>query len=155
VTNYQMRGILTQPYTITDENVAWLYQYFNNAKSLLEHNSFMIAVHSMATYRWHSMPRIQLAIIWAGIESLFSVSSEIVFRISLYVAHFLSDDVNEAKLIFQEIKGLYKARSSAVHGGKIKGETFDLVENSAGILKKLIIKCIETKGLPNINDLVF
>ena len=32
------------------------------------------------------MPRVQLAILWAGIESLFRINNELSFRISLYIA---------------------------------------------------------------------
>lgn len=154
ITNYHLRGVLTPPYMITQENSNWLSQYFKNALSLLSYESFETAIHSMATYKWHSVPRIQLAILWAGIESLFNISSELVFRISLYAANFLTDRKDEARSIFKEVNDLYKARSSAVHGGKIKGDAIVLVEKSAGLLNKLILKCIEINGLPVVQELV-
>ncbi len=62
--------------------------------NLLSNNIYSTAVHAMASYRWHSIPRIKLAILWSGVESLFNVSTEVSFRLSLYTSHFL-DNYNE------------------------------------------------------------
>ena len=76
--------------------------------------------HAMASYRWHSVPRVQLAILWSGIESLFNVNAEVSFRISLYIANFLSDDSEQADKIFKKVKKLYSACSTAVHDKEVK-----------------------------------
>lgn len=88
--------------------------------------------------------------------SLFNINSELVFRISLYITNFLiKNDEERAKAKFNEVKDLYKARSSAVHGDKIKGELSSLVVRSANLLNDLIVKCITTNKLPNVDDLLF
>ena len=115
----------------------------------------MTAVHAMATYTWHSMPRIQLAILWTGIEALFGVTSELSFRISLYIANFLADDVKEAKSLAYRVKKLYGIRSSAVHGNKLKDKDREMVKETAILLQRLIRKCIANKMLPNIDELLF
>lgn len=157
ITNYHLHGILQEPYQIVDEDAQWLHTYFGNAKSLLDSQpSFMTAVHSMASFRWHSLPRVQLAILWAGIEALFGVTSELVFRISLYIANFLSADIQEANLLFSKTKKLYSARSSAVHGNKTKKiDENQAVSDSAELLKRLIRKCIETNRMPVPEELTF
>ena len=102
------------------------------------------------------MPRVQLAILWAGIESLFRINNELSFRISLYIAKFLgNEDSNEEKRLFDEVKSLYKSRSSAVHGDNIKGDINSLVTRSATLLNKLIVKCIEINELPNVESLIY
>lgn len=139
VTNYYMHGFFKESYTITKDDAKWLNKYFNNAQSLLANDSFCTAVHSLASYQWHSMPRVQMAILWAGIESLFQINSELNFRISLYISNFLAgNDKEKARQLFKEIKELYNKRSSAVHGDTIKGDLISHVEKSATLLNELI-----------------
>ncbi len=156
ITNYAFRSVLNDPYTLTDDDKGWICNHYAAAHGLLANDSFSTAVHAMASYQWHSMPRVQLAIIWSGIESLFQVSTEISFRISLYIANFLSDGNKEAaQELFEHTRKLYNARSASVHGGKIKGNIESLVSESAALLNRIIRKCAEKKMLPPIDDLVF
>ncbi len=156
ITNYHLYGLVEEPYKLTREDSVWLSKYYDNAQNLMENDAFITAIHSLANYRWNSMPRIQLAILWAGIESLFGIESELSYRVSLYISKFLSNDDNlRAKELYNEVRALYKARSSAVHGSKIKGEQIQIVEQSASILNKLIIKCITTNSMPDIENLLF
>ena len=110
----------------------------------------------MASYRWHSMPRIQLAILWSGIESLFNVSTEVSFRVTLYIARFLADrDDIKANEIFKKVKKLYNMRSSAVHGNKMKEDISSFVDDSAALLNQLILSSAEIGELPTaIADLI-
>lgn len=89
ITNYELRALLSGIYNISEEDELWLEKYYKTAYKLLEKDSFQTAVHTMASYRWHSVPRVQLAVIWSGIESLFNANTEVSFRISLYIANFL------------------------------------------------------------------
>lgn len=156
ITNYKLYGVFSEPYYLTPEDEIWIASYYSNARALLDNSSYETAVHSMATFRWHTVPRVQLAIIWSGIEALFDVSTELNFRISLYGALFLSDnDKKTTKKWFDDIKKLYGARSSAVHGGKIKGDEKKLVMQSANLLNQLIRKCAEKNTLPDIDTLLF
>ena len=156
ITNYNLHGIIVDPYVISAEETTWVQNNFSFAQKLLDNNdAFMTAVHAMATYTWHSMPRIQLAILWTGIEALFGVTSELSFRISLYIANFLADDVKEAKSLAYRVKKLYGIRSSAVHGNKLKDKDREMVKETAIFLQRLIRKCIANKMLPNIDELLF
>lgn len=156
ITNYQVHGLGGKPCVIGADEVKWLRENFNNAQSLMDDERFSTAVHSLASHKWHSLPRVQLAVLWMGIESLFEINSELVFRISLYAAKFLENNNEENALeIFNDVKRLYKSRSSAVHGGNIKGDLYALVNESSMLLNKLIKKCIEKNELPNVDRLVF
>ncbi len=156
ITNYHLRGLVKDVYVLTETDAIWLAKYFSAAKSLLQQDIFMTAVHSMSSYRWHSMPRIQLAVLWSGIEALFKAESEISFRISLYISKFLSENEKEMpEEIFKEVRSLYKARSSAVHGGRVKGESGELVKRSATLLNRIIRRCIVINALPNTESLIF
>ena len=156
VTNYAFRAMLSAPYGLTEDDMRWIESYYPTAYKLLDNDPFMTAVHAMASYKWHSMPRIQLAILWSGIEALFEVSSEISFRISLYIANFLAgSDTAEAKELFDRTRTLYSSRSKAVHGGKIKGNLEELVSESAMLLNRIIRRCAEINTLPDTENLVF
>jgi hypothetical protein len=101
------------------------------------------------------MPRARLAILWSGIEGLFGVDSEIVFRVSLYTARFLEPhDQAKQREVFERVKELYKLRSKAVHGSRMKGNAKEGVDESASLLRRLIRRCSELGSLPNIESLV-
>lgn len=155
-TNYHFHGFTqTSSHTINDDEVKWLGANFNEARLLLDNEKFQTAVHCLASYRWHSMPRIKMAVLWAGIEGMFGASSEIRFRISLYISRFLySNDADTRKVTFEAVKKLYNSRSSAVHGSKIKGDLTRTVDESAVLLKELLQQSIENRAIPNEEELV-
>ena len=155
ITNYYLRGFTESVYKISDEEASWIEKYFHTARTLLDKIRFQNAVHCLATYRWHSLPRARLALLWSGIEGLFNIDSELVFRLSLYIARFLTpDNEEEMKKIFSSVKRLYKQRSAAVHGSRIKGEAGKAVEESALLLKTLLKRCIVAGELPCEEELV-
>jgi hypothetical protein len=142
-TNFHMHGLTnTKSQKLTIDECKWITSHFKHARKLLDNERFQTAVHCLASYRWHSMPRIKLAVLWAGIEGIFGASSEIRFRISLYIAKFLhKDDSEMRKSVFDAVKKLYNSRSAAVHGSKIKGDVGVAVEESADILQKILLQC--------------
>jgi len=89
VTNYHMTGLTSEPYELTLDDALWIEKNYDKSKRLMDINKFQDAVHSMESYRLHFLPRSQLAIIWSGIEGMFGIQTEIVFRLSLYIATFL------------------------------------------------------------------
>lgn len=156
--NPYMRGTSLSPYKLTLQDEKWLEKYYCHARELLGNceGPYSVAVHAMATYRWHMHPRVQLAILWSGIEALFEVRSEITFRVSLCIALFLhGGDKKRAEQAFKEIRELYGMRSSAVHGSKLKTKEKDPVAKSAQLLLSLIRKCAERGSLPKENELLF
>ena len=104
ITNYELRALLSDIYNISEEDELWLEKYYKTAYKLLEKDSFQTAVHTMASYRWHSVPRVQLAVIWSGIESLFNVNTEVT----------LPEDTG---LSLPHILGLGRG----IHTGKVHG----------------------------------
>jgi hypothetical protein len=155
VTNYHLRGLVAEPHVISEAEAVWIEANVGAARALLERPRFRDAVHALASYRWHSLPRARLALLWAGIEGLFGVDSEIVFRLSLYVARFLApNDAHERGQIFAGVKKLYKYRSAAVHGSQIKGDPPGLVKDSVDLLQRLLRRCVELRDLPQVEMLV-
>lgn len=135
--------------TIASSEQAWLRQYYQIAWELLDDERFATAVNSLWSYRQSPRHSTQLAVLWAGIESLFGVQSELVFRISTLSALFLKGGKQEQS----KIKKLYSARSKAVHEGK---QPFIAdVSASAELLHALIRKCVERGQLPSEDNLLF
>lgn len=155
ITNYELRALLSENYYISEEDVLWLENHYKTAYELLDKESFQTAVHTMASYRWHSVPRVRLAVIWSGIESLFNVNTEVSFRISLYIANFLGENETQAQQIFKQVRKMYSLRSSAVHGNKTKDNLENAVEESANLLNRILRRCVELKRLPDVDNLVF
>lgn len=93
VTNSHLSGLNAPPaYELTSDDEQWLQMYADAARKLLGDLGFQTAVHSLASFHWHPHPRTRLALIWSGIEALFGIDSEVVFRVSLYTAKFLAPD---------------------------------------------------------------
>jgi len=155
-TNLHMRGLTNAaPYQLSDDDLCWITGKFAAARQLLKYDEFQTAVHCLATYRWHSMARVQLAILWAGIEGLFGASTEIRFRISLYIARFLYPaDGSKRQAAFDAVKRLYDLRSAAVHGSKFKSHTSNGVDESAGILCNILRECVDQRSTPDVSKLV-
>lgn len=135
--------------TITSSEQAWLRRYYQIAWELLDDERFVTAVNSLWSYRQSLRPSTQLAVLWAGIESIFSVRSELVFRVSTLSALFLKGGKQEKA----RVKKLYSARSKAVHEGRQPSST-DVVA-SAELLHALIRECVERGQLPSEDDLLF
>lgn len=155
ITNYELRALFSDIYYISEEDELWLKKNYKTAYDLLENDSFQTAVHAMASYRWHSVPRVQLAVIWSGIESLLNVNTEVSFRISLYIANFLGENEEQKCQIFKQVRKMYSLRSSAVHGNRTKDNIENAVIESANLLNRILKKCAERNSLPNADDLIF
>ena len=155
-TNFYFKGLTpVAPFRLSGDDVTWIETHFQEARLLLNNDKFQTAVHCMASYRWHSMPRIKMAVLWAGIEGMFGASTEIRFRISLYISRFLyPDNTSTRKEKFERVKKLYDSRSSAVHGSNIKSDLSQEVDESAEILRELIRKSVLNRAIPNVEELV-
>jgi hypothetical protein len=155
ITNAHLSGVHRDShYVLTDDDEKWLAAHFETARQLLDKPAFQTAAHSLASFHWHTDSRTQLALIWSGIESIFGIESELVFRVSLYAARFLApNDESERAELFATSKKLYKQRSRAVHGGDIKGDPQASVRQSSDLLRRLIRRCAETNGLPDVESL--
>lgn len=154
-TNFHFHGLHASSYKLEADDIIWITKNFLDARLLLDNENFSTAVNCLASYRWHSMSRIQIAVLWAGIEGIFGASSEIRFRISLYIARFLHPtDAELRKEKFELVKKLYNSRSSAVHGSKVKDNLTQAVKESAELLRELIRQIIIQRALPNEEELV-
>ncbi len=154
ITNYHLCDLSGQVHKINEIEAQWLEKYVPTGRKLLEEPRFQNAIHCLCSFRWHPHPRVQLAILWSGIEGIFNIDSELVFRLSIYISRYLSPENNDEKIrLFSLVKQLYKQRSRAVHGSEMKNEeNKKAVEETAFLLRNLV-KQIVMQGLPNIENL--
>lgn len=79
---------------------------------------------------------------------------ELVFRLSLYVSKVLEPhSIGDRRRLFAVVKRLYRHRSAAVHGSKMKSEARESVAPSADLLRRLIEACVEVGEVPRTEDL--
>jgi hypothetical protein len=154
VTNYHLRGLVAEPRALTEGESSWIEENFAVARDLLDCEPFRDGIHALASFRWHTLPRARLALLWSGIEGLFQVETEVVFRVSLYASRFLwPDEQADRAAAFAHVKQLYKQRSAAVHGARVKGDSNVAVEESAALLLALLRRCVEIGALPDPDQL--
>jgi len=154
VTNYATHNFSTASNRLISSSEAkWLVSHYDRLEELMKVDKYQTAIHILASYRWHSLPRAQLALLWSGIEGLFNIDYELSFRLGLCISKFLFPrNKVKRKEIFKKIKKLYGVRSKAVHGGKLK-ETKDVVDDSYDLLLTLIKKSADKGQIPDADDL--
>lgn len=110
-----------------ENDVSWIREHFDTFNRLASaDDSFRFGLEAATDWRFAKEQRSAVARLWAGIESVFGINSELVFRISLYSACLLANRGPERKEKFNEVKRLYSLRSKVVHGGKVKCRSHDL-----------------------------
>lgn len=122
-------------------------------RSLLKNKAFQIAVEAYEACLKVSNKKIAIATAWTGIEALFGISSELRFRIALYVATELSH-VDEPYDVFQQTLSLYDARSKVVHGATIDSTKLnDAYGRSLGLLMTLLRVIVERGSLRTTKEI--
>lgn len=138
---------------VSVDDAEWLMQHFETFNRLAsDSESFRFALEASVDWRYSRDLRTALARVWAGIEAVFGISSELVYRISILSAALLEQRGATRRERYKEVKKLYSARSKAVHGGTIKRE--DLVhalDGSVALLGQLLLLTTE-RGHILVND---
>jgi hypothetical protein len=65
VTNYAFKGLNSgKVKTLTPSEHKWIARNYSRAKRLMDNDRYCDAVHSLSSYRWHSMPSVTLQVIF-------------------------------------------------------------------------------------------
>jgi hypothetical protein len=122
------------------EDAEWIYAHFDKFNHLaFTSERFRFALEASNDWRYCKDTRIAISRLWAGIECLFGVSSELVFRLSLMCACVLFPRGAERRECFHRVKKLYGIRSKAVHGDSISSERLaDGLNSSFCLLRDLL-----------------
>lgn len=140
--------------TIDEEDTRWISNHFEVANILANKNEkFRYALKVINSWRYCVDLRSAIAIIWAAIESIVDVSSEITYRLSLSLSSLLNVRGETRIRKFKEIKSLYSLRSKVVHGSNIKtAESETALTGSFNLLSELISYMIENNKMVNETD---
>ncbi|MEI8374284.1 MAG: hypothetical protein WCJ35_15785 [Planctomycetota bacterium] len=108
---------------VTVEDATWIQEHFDVFNDLAaQRQPFRFALEAAIDWRFVKDARSSVAHLWSGIEAIFGVTSELVYRISLLSACLLTDRGDARKAKFEEVKKLYGLRSKVVHGEQLTDE---------------------------------
>ena len=111
---------------------------------MLERPCFRLAVESLSTHQHQASERMMVAALWAGIEALFNIQSELGFRLATYNSVVIEPSGPARRATYYEVKKLYGTRSKAVHGAKLTSEQLRAhILSVRSILSRIICKFIE------------
>ncbi len=130
---------------ISETDAVWIRKNFDTFDRLAANSEpFRFALESSIDWRYAKDARSAVARLWSGIEAIFGISSELVYRISLLSASLLVSRGTERKEKFHEVKQLYGLRSKAVHGAKMTDDKMaDAVNGSFQLLADLLLLAVE------------
>lgn len=141
--------LMVDQYARTDapsiQDAEWIganFDHFNRLAS--ESDAFRLALEAAIDWRFSKNSRIAIGRIWSGIEAVFGVTSELVFRVSLLAASLLEARGSARLARFRAVKKLYGIRSKAVHGDVLSDQQLVLgVDESFQLLRELLLLSIE------------
>jgi hypothetical protein len=139
--------------TITAQHLEWVRDRLTTFAELLEEPRFRLAVEALTTHAHQSSLRLVAASLWAGIEALLDVTTELRFRIAVLVASYLEERGDARVAVFAKCKNLYDQRSLAIHGGKIEDDALRAhVLEVRVMLSRLLCRMVEEGRVPTPKD---
>ena len=150
---------LSDPVRVEQIDLEWVGSNLDSFANLLEQPKFRLAVESLSTHHFSTSERMMAATLWAGIEALFEIQSELRFRLAVVIASVLEPRGEARRTLYQLVKKLYDTRSKAVHGSpltKVKIEEHILEVRK--ILSRLLCRFVETGSVPTeeqLEELIF
>jgi len=139
---------------ITNDDIAWVADNISIFSKLLEFNQFRLAIDALTTHSHQASLRMVLASIWAGVEALFEIQSELKFRLATYIASFLEPRGMSRYELFSSVKRQYDFRSKAVHGSQISDEElYKNIRSMRIMLSRIICRIMEHGEVPTVKYL--
>jgi hypothetical protein len=152
------RGARTDP--VSPDDARWIATHFATFNKLASGSeAFRLALEAAIDWRYAKEPRLAVGRIWSGIEAVFGITSELVYRISGLCASLLEQRGQPRKARFQAVKRLYGLRSKAVHGEPLPQEQLmSAMNDSHRLLRDLLLLTIEkghVLGADDFDDALF
>lgn len=140
--------------SVSANDAQWLRHHFETSNRLCwSSESFRFALEASVDWRYSRDLRTALARVWAGIEAVFGISSELVYRISILSAALLEQRGASRRERYKKVKILYRVRSKAVHGEMIKQDNLtEALEGSVAVLSELLLLSIEQGRVLTTDD---
>lgn len=138
----------------SEEDATWARAHFDEFNQLAaEDEAFRFALEAVIDWRFATDRRAAIARIWSGLEGLFGIRSELVFRLSSLAASLLEPRGPDRVDRFVQIKKLYAARSKAVHGANLESNAVQrALDGSYALLRDLLLVVIERGRTLNKGD---
>ncbi len=131
----------------------WVIDYLDKYLRLVRNKRMGVAVDALSSLYRQKNDRMAIACMWAGIEAILDIQSELRFRISSEIAAFLEQRGNERLRVYKDIKKQYDFRSKAVHGAAIDESIIrENVAKVRDILRTVLTKCIELDHIPTSSE---
>lgn len=129
---------------VSVEDAAWIHEHFDVFNNLASQSQpFRFALEAAIDWRFAKDARSAVARLWSGIEALFGITSELVYRLSLLSACLLTERGEKRKTKFEEVKKLYGLRSKVVHGEQLTDEKIaSALNDSYHLLADLLLLSI-------------
>lgn len=136
------RDAKTVPVSV--EDAAWVFEHFEVFNNLASQSQpFRLALEAAIDWRYAKEARSAVARLWSGIEAIFGITSELVYRISLLSACVLTDRGDARRRKFDEVKTLYGLRSKVVHGEQLAEDKIaSALNDSYRLLSDLLLLTI-------------
>jgi hypothetical protein len=152
------RDARTDP--VSRNDAAWISAHFETFNRLAsESEAFRLALEAAIDWRYAKDPRVAVGRIWSGIEAVFGITCELLYRISGLCASLLEERGQRRKARFQAVKRLYGLRSKAVHGESLPQEQLvSAMNDSNRLLRELLLLTIErghVLGADDFDDALF
>ena len=155
--DYNLRLLLpreTRSTPFDSSEATWVVTHFEQFNELASREErFRFALEAAIDWRFTKDARAAVARIWAGLESLLGINSELVYRVSMHAATVLAPRGPERLEAFKNVKALYGVRSKAVHGEPIsEDKLFKGVHDSFELLRSLLVDAVERGGVRSEED---
>ncbi len=134
---------------VSADDAAWIYNRFDAFNMVAASSEpFRYALEAAIDWRFSTDARSAVSRLWSGIEAVFGVTSELVYRLSLLSACLLAERGTARRVKFEEVKKLYGLRSKVVHGERLPDEKMvSALNDSYKLLADLLLLSID-KGHP-------
>lgn len=132
----------------------WFKSHFEQFNQLAASDErFRFALEAAIDWRYAKDPRAAVSRVWAGVESLLGINSELIYRVALSAATVVAPRGRERIDAFKKIKGLYGIRSKAVHGEPIaEDKLFAGLHDSFDVLRTLLLDAVERGTIRSDED---
>jgi hypothetical protein len=138
---------------VSRDSLEWVYRHLATWTELLERPAFRLAVDTATTHHQQANLRMSAAALWAGLEALLGITTELRFRVAALAASYLEERGPSRLALYRRIKALYDYRSKAVHGAATTDALLvgHIVEVRA-LLSRLMCRITEAGAMPSGDD---
>lgn len=157
ILDYHLKLLLpreTRGSAFDSDEARWFQGHMERFNLLAAENErFRFGLEAVVDWRFSKDHRAAIARLWSGIESIFGISSELVYRVSLLGSTVLAPRGPQRVASFKRVKETYGIRSKAVHGEPVPQERLEKgVNDSYEILRALLLDAVERGKLRNEED---